>query len=658
MPDRSLRSLFLFSVLFLFFSATLTSQVVVERSKDKVIISGKPYYIHVVKKGETSYSISKAYFITVDDLVRENPQAERGIREGQSLRIPVTEAPPKQTVQKQPAKDESKYIYHKLTTGDTVYSLARKFGVSEEEILKSNPGVEINKLAIGTEIAIPRKEFTTTTQKLETPASEKEYITHRVEKGESVVSIAEKYGITVRELRRENRGLIFPRVDDFVKIPVTRINDSVPTVLPSADTALVSKDENEAPDERPEGYTPVVNLRGKCNVAVLLPMYFEENQKRTEIDSSQSIKGKKIYKVKTMPDSWIYKNSIPFLEMYQGILLAADTLRALGMDIDIHLFDIKRDSSELKRLIDSGRLSDMDLMIGPVYSNNLSIVSKYADDKDIPVVSPVPLLSNSVLINNRMTFMANPSLEVAQEKISAELRDDSSANFVFIHSDSLRSDPSVAAFKRMIFTELSTKTPLEEIRFKELLFISRSMLSNDSINRLEHSLSLNSLNVILIASEDPAVISETLMDVHTLSKKYNIKVIGYPAMRDLKNLDPKLYFDLGIELYSSYWIDYSRPDVRRFILSYRKKFLTEPPEESYAWQGYDIAYYFISGLAVHGKRFIRKPQIHNPDLLETEFDFIREDSDSGFENHKLFLIKFTGDMEIKVVEDYKNGPGL
>ena len=44
------------------------SQVVVERSKDKVIISGIAYYIHQVKKGETAYSISKAYNITVEDL--------------------------------------------------------------------------------------------------------------------------------------------------------------------------------------------------------------------------------------------------------------------------------------------------------------------------------------------------------------------------------------------------------------------------------------------------------------------------------------------------------------------------------------------------------------------------------------------------------------
>ncbi len=46
------------------FTVNAGAQVVVEKSKDKVIISGVPYYIHVVKKGETAYSIAKAYEIT------------------------------------------------------------------------------------------------------------------------------------------------------------------------------------------------------------------------------------------------------------------------------------------------------------------------------------------------------------------------------------------------------------------------------------------------------------------------------------------------------------------------------------------------------------------------------------------------------------------
>lgn len=46
-------------------------------------------YTHLVKKGETLYGISKKYDTTVEKLVALNPWAEKGIKAGQTLRIPI-----------------------------------------------------------------------------------------------------------------------------------------------------------------------------------------------------------------------------------------------------------------------------------------------------------------------------------------------------------------------------------------------------------------------------------------------------------------------------------------------------------------------------------------------------------------------------------------
>ncbi len=64
----------------------------------------------------------------------------------------------------------------------------------------------------------------------------------------------------------------------------------------------------------------------------------------------------------------------------------------------------------------------MDLIIGPVYSHNLSIVSEYTRNLGIPVVSPVPLMNNSALIKNPTLFMARASLEVAQKALAKKIR--------------------------------------------------------------------------------------------------------------------------------------------------------------------------------------------------------------------------------------------
>jgi hypothetical protein len=337
--------------------------------------------------------------------------------------------------------------------------------------------------------------------------------------------------------------------------------------------------------------------------------------------------------------------------LYEGVLLAADTLRSLGLNINIHAFDIKSDTIAVTRLIQSGKLDRMDLIIGPVHSGNLSIVATYAGSLGIPVVSPVQLNNNSVLENHPLLFMASSSLEVAQMAIARKMKDFYNCNLVLIHSDPNEEYQDIGKFSNMILSELSSIMPFEEIRLKDMVFYSRSAFGNDSINRLSHALSERTGNVVIIASEDAPVMSESITNVHTLSRKFNIEVFGYPNMRYLDNFDNKICFDLGLMIYSPYWIDYAQKDIMQFNSDFRTKFLTEPSEMSYAWQGYDIVYYFLSGLAMYGKEFLSHPEIHNPDLLHTEFDFRRRTNNDGFENQKLFLIRYSNNYELELMVD-------
>ena len=647
----------LFLLIILAFCTSAWSQVVVERSAERIVISGVTYYLHHVKKGETVYGVSKAYGLTSEELIRENPPAVNGLKEGQSLRIParlVTTAPPSQAAQQgTTVHDESKFVYHKLQAGETIYYLSKKYSVSENEIIQSNPGIDINKLPLGYEIAIPRKEFMNEKQDFISQKTEAYY--HKVSKGETMSSIAHQYNITVRELRKENRDIRFPQVGDYLRIPGMKPPAVKPVADVAADTVELIQEEQLVYLGRPSVYTDVTSLQGSYNVAVLLPFYLEDNSRRIEIDSSKSVKGQKVIKIIKRPDDWIYPRSLGFVEMYEGILLAADTLRTLGLNIQIHAFDIKNDTIELSKLIRSGRLDRMDLIIGPVHSRNLTIIASYATNLGIPVVSPVQLSNNSALVNTPLLFMAGSSVEVAQNAIAGKLGDYLNSNFVLIHSeqDGVSQD-TIDKFRNKIISELSTKMPFEEIRLKEMLFYGRSEFGNDSINRLAHAMSERSANVIVIASEDPPVMSESLTNIHGLSRKYNLTVFGYPGMRYLDNLDHKICFDLGLMVYSPYWIDYSRHNVKAFNSDFRTKFLTEPSEASYAWQGYDILYYFISGLALNGREFLNHPEIHNPELLHTEFDFRRKTSNDGFENQKLYLIRYSNNYELELVNESEN----
>ena len=152
-------------------------------------------------------------------------------------------------------------------------------------------------------------------------------------------------------MRRLNRGLLFPKVDDYIHIPVTKTTE-VPVIGEvKTDTVKIVSEEPEIQLERPDGYTPVGDLKGSYDVALLLPLYLQENSQRTEIDSSQTVKGKKVYKVIAIDEQWIYPPSIPFLELYEGILIAADTLRSHGLEINLHVYDIKSDTVEVIQVL-------------------------------------------------------------------------------------------------------------------------------------------------------------------------------------------------------------------------------------------------------------------------------------------------------------------
>ena len=79
--------LILFSII-INYSFAQSDTVIVEKSKDKVIIGGQVYYVHIVKKGETLFSLSNAYNITQKEIAKENPEIFLGLQIGQALKIP------------------------------------------------------------------------------------------------------------------------------------------------------------------------------------------------------------------------------------------------------------------------------------------------------------------------------------------------------------------------------------------------------------------------------------------------------------------------------------------------------------------------------------------------------------------------------------------
>lgn len=108
-------------------------------------IGGKKYYIHKLEKGQSLYSLARLYNVELNAIYSENPQAEKGAKAGEEIKIPVSpQAAPVTTVSPVSAAgivDTVRYITYKVSKGETLYAITKKLNVSDKELEKWNPGI-------------------------------------------------------------------------------------------------------------------------------------------------------------------------------------------------------------------------------------------------------------------------------------------------------------------------------------------------------------------------------------------------------------------------------------------------------------------------------------------------------------------------------------
>lgn len=137
--------------------------------------------VYTVVKGDSLYSIAKKYNTTVDELKNLNNLSSNLLSIGQILRVPDV------------LVNEPTSINYRVVSGDSLYSIARKYNTTVDE-LKSLNNLGSNLLSIGQILKIPTDSSGTSSN----------YRTYTVVSGDSLYSIARKYNTTVDELKSLN----------------------------------------------------------------------------------------------------------------------------------------------------------------------------------------------------------------------------------------------------------------------------------------------------------------------------------------------------------------------------------------------------------------------------------------------------------------------
>ena len=180
-----------------------------------------------VKSGDTLYSIAKKYNISVNELKELNNLKNNNITIGQVLKI-------KSNI---PSEEVTEKNYYIVKSGDTLYSIAKKYNTTVDEIKKLN-NLKSDNLSIGMELKIKEEPSSTN------------YIDYVVKSGDNLYSIAKKYNTTVDEIKKLNgltSGLL--NIGMTLKIPI-QIGNYINYTVKSGDNLYsIAKKYNTTVDE-------------------------------------------------------------------------------------------------------------------------------------------------------------------------------------------------------------------------------------------------------------------------------------------------------------------------------------------------------------------------------------------------------------------------
>lgn len=562
------------------------------RYKTAQISNAEKIFNHIVSSGETLYSLSIIYGVSVNRIIALNPEAEEVIHVGDTLRIPQN------AVEGPPIQSQDAYIYHTIAAGETLYSLSKRYRTTVESIVDDNPGIDPHHLAIGEVIRIASNNKNIETK--ETPASHPQAVFYYTVKSkkETLESVARKFGTTPEEILAVNKGRNLVQKGNTVAIPKKEEQAVAP----------VAEEKTAAPAHRR------AKQGGTYNVAVMLPFMTDR-----EADVRSSL----------------------YTEFYEGFLLAADSMKRAGMSLRIYALDTRGSRAVVDSLIGTLAKKNLDLIIGPVENADIAAVAAFARQEGINMVNPFAVKNNEANRNPHV-FQCNIPHESlyarSREKLFEEIGDKS---VVFVIDDS--------------GSENSKSDHIDRIKTKLLQegkdFVEISLGQDPYMETFDEMLPKATDLFVLTNATGRGAVGKVVAPLAKLKDdkpRLNISLYGYPEwqMYIKEYIDP--FCRLNTTIFSRFYSlpsDAMAAKVQDAFLSwFRKDMLQANPQ--HVFLGYDTGLFFLTALQRFGNDFENDIESVAYSGIQTCFRFRRINNWSGFDNEAILFVHFTPTFDI------------
>lgn len=547
------------------------------------------------------------------------------------------------------------YYSHTVLERQTLYSIAKVYGVSIDEICAANPDMKLKEEGTkkGSVIFIPVKENVSVpgsaagnpaADKTEVKADDKpagnkpvaepsqaagkpagdskpaagtgnkpeknvqdkpaqqEYKVHVVKWYEDIEDIADQYSVSVEDLMTFN-GLKSKKLKKRQKIRIPLGPVTGPVVEPETEEPAepVVTEPQQKPVVKEEEDNFSFNRKSKVNALLMMPL---------------GASGK------------FNENSMDF---YSGALIALEKLKKEGIDIDLSVYDV---ASSLP--ITAERLAASDFAIGPVSRDQVEKVLGMAPE-NTAVISPLdPRTADLVEGHPNMIQAPATTLEQYRDLLDWLRGERRAGDKVFVISEK-----GVAQSNGMaLMNEALMESGIACSQYSYAILEGR-----EAVNKLDGMMTKDGVNRIIINSESEAFVNDAVRNLATLIfRKFNIVLYSPSKIRSFDTIDPENLHSLKTRVSANYFVDYSSRDVSEFLLKYRALYNAEPTQ--FAFHGYDLTYYFIKHKSYYGRNWMERLERDVcTNLLQTDFKFVKN-GNGGFTNNGIRRFVYNPDYTV------------
>ena len=551
---------------------------------------------------------------------------------------------------------------HRIEKGQTLFSIAKKYGLKVDDILASNPGLDSENIKTGSIIYIPSSksgmtssdnavmlsegitaqdsEYNSRFTKGERDAKKTKYKKHRVKWYEDIYSIAKKYDVSVESIVHLNRlSTVEVKKKDILLIPDK--NYKIEDTYQIKTDGLIKTEGIGDDTERTEqaGQPSETEKADEKKARKASKTVFDKNTtyKFSVIMPFNANAGKEFA-------------NINFLDFYSGILLAVKDMKESGMKIRLEALDMGDYGNSIESIIESGKIDDSYFIIGPPDRNNLKKLATYCNGKKIAVVSPMDANAAFLAHENPFFVQMVPSNYSINRKIIENFAQaaDTCTSHLIIYEKGYDNFPMLAEA-----SEYLTKNGIAFETVQYGILEGREILP-EIMSKMKISDSVSFSNKVLIASENQAFVSDAVRNMELAEiEGYDIELFGLAKWKGYENIDLNLYHKLELKLVVPYDIDYGNQRTDRFVKDYRALFKADPTP--YSFQGYDIASYMLELLFKYDKDYLEELPYVEKTLLQSNVRFTKCNENCGYVNHAYKEIEYMPDYSV-IEKTGKNRP--